>query len=676
MYEAWLNQTAIRQEFSDETFAFKQMDLKPGDAVTLRLREEITEWLHRPVLADDHQATIVFALAPDNFATTEAFQIVQAAGQTTITAQGPAGLIYGFYALIRQRLTGTKQVTLASAPDQALRMIDHWDQIDGSIERGYAGASIFFGAPDHLSNPDKGDFAVLPVKGDPFRHDRNRMVRYARLLASVGINAISLNNVNVRDQGTNLITEPYLDGVKEIADIFRGFGIQIYLAINWESPIHIGHLATSDPLDTKVEAFWQQICDGIYQVIPDFGGFVVKADSEGEPGPYQYGRTHAEGANMLAHAIAPHHGLIIWRAFVYNSHQDWRDRSTDRAKAAYENFEGLDGQFADNVILQIKFGPIDFQTAEPLQPLFGKLQHTNQMMEFELAAEYLGHQIDVNYAVPQWSHMINFETQHANFADSRAGEVIKAGSIKPQNSGFAAVGNVGMTPFWTGNPLALANLYGYGRLCWGNRLQPDDILNEWLQLTFGAAKAQTRRKIFDILSSSNQTYRNYTAPLGVGFMVVPHYHYGVSVNGYEYDKWGTYHFADRNGVGVDRTQKTGTGFTAMYAPQVAAMFEELATTPVELALFFHHIRYDQVLPNHKTLIQTIYDTHFDGFDMTTKYMDDWATLQADLPADLFQEVQNCLERQNENALEWRDQVNTYFYRMSGIADEQGRQIYR
>lgn len=676
MYEAWLNRETVRQSFGDATFAFKQMDLTVGATIALRLRQEIVEWLGCPVIADSQKATVVLTLVPDSFSSDEAFQIHQEGAQTIIAARTDRGLLYGFYALIRQRVMGTKDVTLASTPDQSLRMIDHWDQIDGSIERGYAGASIFFGTPDHLKNPDKGDFSVLPVKGDPFRHDRKRMIHYARLLASVGINAISLNNVNVRAQGTNLITEPYLDGVKEIADIFRGFGIRIFLAINWESPIHIGHLTTSDPLDTKVAEFWRNICDGIYRVIPDFGGFVVKADSEGEPGPYQYGRTHAEGANMLARAIAPHHGLIIWRAFVYNSHQDWRDRSTDRAKAAYENFEPLDGQFDENVSLQIKFGPIDFQTAEPLQPLFGKLRHTNQIMEFELAAEYLGHQIDVNYAVPQWAHMINFNTTYTDLNHPEAGEAIKEGSLVAQNSGFAAVGNVGMDAYWTGNPLALANLYGYGRLCWHNHLAPKKILTEWVKQTFTSARPQTQQTIFKIMMSSNETYRHYTAPLGVGFMVVPHYHYGVSVNGYEYDKWGTYHFADRNGVGVDRTQETGTGFTAMYAPTIAAKLEDLATTPLELTLFFHHVAYDQQLSNGKTLIQTIYDTHFSGFDMTTTYMNDWAALQDDLPNDLFSVVQEKLKQQNESALEWRDQVNTYFYRMSGVPDDQGRTIYR
>lgn len=676
LYEAWLNRNAIREEFSDETFAFKQMDLNSGDAIALRIHKEIIEWLKRPILDDYQQATIIFTLEKNGLASDDAFRLVSNQSSMVISAQSQSGLLYGFYALIRERMLGKKNIRMVSAPDQTLRMIDHWDQIDGSIERGYAGASIFFGTPDHLDNPDKGDFSVLTVQGDPFRHDRVRMLQYARMLASIGINAISLNNVNVRSQGTDLITAPYLDGVKEIADIFRGFGIKIYLAINWESPIHIGHLKNSDPLDPRVETFWKTVCDGIYHSIPDFGGFVVKADSEGEPGPYQYGRTHAEGANMLARAIAPHDGLIIWRAFVYNSHQDWRDRSTDRAKAAYENFEELDGKFDDNVILQIKFGPIDFQTVEPLQPLFGKLTHTNQMMEFELTAEYLGHQIDINYAVPQWSKMINFDTKHSNFADSKAGEVIKEGSVKSQNSGFAAVGNVGMTPFWTGNPLALANLYGYGRLCWGNQLDSSEILSEWIEQTFTETKVKTRQTIFEIMVESNKTYRNYTAPLGVGFMVIPYYHYGVSVNGYEYDKWGTYHFADRNGVGVDRTQKSGTGFTAMYSPAVARMFEGLESTPLELTLFFHHVRYSQMLSNHKTLIQTIYDQHFAGFDTVSKYVADWSMLEADLPVDLFSEVQNRLKQQLENALEWRDQINTYFYRLSGIPDELGREIYQ
>lgn len=308
--------------------------------------------------------------------------------------------------------------------------------------------------------------------------------------------------------------------------------------------------------------------------------------------------------------------------------------------------------------------------------LFGALRKANQMMEFELSAEYLGHQIVVNYAVPQWAHMIRTNTQFADLKKPVVAEALAETAIDQKNTGFAAVANVGMSPFWAGNPLALANLYGYGRLCWGNFKEVHEILTEWIEQSFSTSLKQTKEIIFDILATSNETYKNYTAPLGVGFMVVPHYHYGVSINGYEYDRWGTYHFADRNGVGVDRTAKTGTGFTKMYAPKVAARYEDPKSTPKDLLLFFHHLPYDFKLSDGNTLIQTIYDNHFAGYTAVQDYLVKWRKVAGDIDEDVYQEVLKRLSQQSQNALEWRDQVNTYFYRMSGIPDKRGRQIYQ
>lgn len=676
MDNTWANKDNVLLFMNNDVFYFDQAEFEGHDVVGLRLRKEISEWLGCEITNERQRATVIFEYCEPKFEDNDTYHIYQEGNSTIIEGNQSKSLLYGFYGLIRLRMSHQSEKDYTSTPDQAIRMIDHWDQIDGSVERGYAGASIFFGALDKVDNPDRGDFAVEKVDGDPFRRNPERIVAYARLLSSIGINAISLNNVNVRGQGTNLIVEPYLTGVAELAKVFREFGIKLFLAINWESPKHLGGLTTSDPLDKNVISFWQDICRDIYHKIPDFGGFLVKADSEGEPGPYQYGRTHAEGANMLARAIKDYQGIIIWRTFVYNSKQDWRDRHTDRAKAAFDNFMPLDGKFDDNVTLQIKFGPIDFQTAEPLSPLFGALKHTNQMMEFEISAEYLGHQIDVNYAVPQWRQMINSETKQPGIEDGSAGQVIQETSLNLKNTGFAAVGNVGMSPYWTGNPLALANLYGFGRLCWDNQATADGILNEWLDQSFAKSSLTTRKAIFDMMSTSNETYRMYNAPLGVGFMVVPHFHYGVSVNGYEYDRWGTYHFADRDGVGVDRTQATGSGFTELYSPKVSAQYENVKTTPDELVLFFHHLPYDQILQNGQTLIQTIYNQHFEGYDRVKNYLEKWESLANDLDGSIYDKVLQCLKLQLQNALEWRDQVNTYFYRMSGVKDDQGRKIYR
>lgn len=674
MDKTWLDEQKLRQLFINDTFSIIPNIIEGNDVIEQQLVYEITDWLKRPLTFDENKANIILR-KEKKLRNNEAFEIVEQSQKIVISGNTSKALMYGFYSLIRMKAVGDIKFGVQT-PSQSIRMINHWDQTDGSIERGYAGASIFFGSPEKINNPDTGSFAVKHVEGDIFRHDTGRLVDYARMLASVGINAISINNVNVRGQGIELITEKYLGGVEEIADIFRKFGIKLYLAINWASPVLIGGLKTSNPLDEDVRAFWKDVCATVYSYIPDFGGFVVKADSEGEPGPYKYGCDHAQGANMLASAIRSFGGVIIWRAFVYNAHQDWRDRKTDRAKAAFENFAVLDGHFADNVILQVKFGPIDFQTAEPLQPLFGKLRKTNQMMEFEITAEYLGHQIDVNYVVPQWSKILNFNTEYEDLKDPRAGEIIKETALQCHNTGIAAVGNVGMSQHWTGNPLAQANLYGYGRLCWDNQLSATTILNEWINQTYLDASSEAKRIISQIMITSNKTYSDYCAPLGVGFMVVPHYHYGPSVNGYEYDRWGTYHFADRNGVGVDRTISTGSGFVGMYAPKLARKFENPATTPIDIMLFLHHLDYGYVLPNKKTLIQTIYDLHFNGYDNVKKYVEEWQKLSGKINDSIFETVNQCLQNQLENALEWRDQVNTYFYRMSGVEDKYGRLIYR
>lgn len=652
-----LERTAGQRDFYVEV-AFE-------DKITLRLRSEISEWLGCQLTGEKSKATVVLSIKSDLDDNLEAYEI----RENEIIGASSVGLFYGFYAYLRLKLTGAK-LSEKSAPNQALRMINHWDQVDGTIERGYAGESIFFGRFGSNDNTDTGSFAVKDIGTDIFRNDFTRLEMYARFLASIGINAISLNNVNVRALGTNLIISPYIEKVGEIARIFATFGLKTFLAINWAAPKLIGGLKTSDPLDEKVSEWWQQTIDHIYNVIPDFGGFVVKADSEGEPGPYQYGRNHADGANMLAKPFEKYGGLVIWRTFVYNSQTDWRNRKNDRAKAAYENFMPLDGDFADNVILQIKFGPIDFGVREPLMPLFGALKKTNQLMEFQITAEYLGHQIDLNYVLPQWLEMIHFD----NYGQPK--NTIKVNSPIATNSGFVAIGNVGMDENWCGNKLSQANFYGFGRMCWNNDLTAAKILQEWIALTFPEVKEEVRKEIFELMIDSNRTYELYNAPLGVGSMMLPHYHYGPSVNGYEYDRWGAYHFADRNGLGIDRTSATGTGYASLYTPEVSKIFEDKSQTPDEILLFFHYVEYGQLLKSGKTLIQTIYDQHFEGFERVESYLKSWQTLIGEIDELTYNNVLERLKLQLENARNWRDQVNTYFYRMSGIPDEIGREIYR
>lgn len=670
----WLNPHAVRDALRHEVFAFAVSD--PEHIIVRRLADDLSTYFGCRVTADPAAASVVLRVEPGAPPTAEGYRIRRRADTTVVSADTERGLLYGFYALVRGRLAEDNpgDLDVSSRPDQPLRMLNHWDQVDGTVERGYAGESIFFGEPgsnDHAHPP--GGFPVRDLD-EPFRGDRERIAQYGRFLASIGINSVVLNNVNVRGKGTQLIQLPLLGKVREVADLLAQFGVRTFLSINFAAPKKIGGLSSSDPLDHAVRAWWRTVADAIYHEIPDFGGFLVKADSEGEPGPYEYGRTHADGANMLADALAPHGGLVIWRAFVYNSHQDWRDRATDRARAAYENFKPLAGRFAPNVALQIKFGPIDFQTREPISPLIGQLHATNLIVEFQITAEYLGHQIDVNYPVSQWVEVLRHHTHTEGPGDRTVATIASSDARVTTHVGVAGVPNVGMDDNWTGHALAQANLYGFGRLAWDNSLDAAQILEEWISQTFTGIDDDVRDVLRWILLTSRETYENYTAPLGVGFMVRPHYHYGVSVNGYEYDRWGTYHFADRDGIGVDRTVATGSGFTAQYAPALRHTYEDLATVPDELLLFFHHVPYTHVLHSGKTVIQHIYDTHFDGVDTVQRYRERWASISGRIDPATHANVSERLDRQLENAVEWRDQVNTYFFRMSGVADLHGRTI--
>lgn len=626
------------------------------DAIFINtIEREMPQLFQNIQRSENPEASIAFTIVKGNRFGKEGFRVEKKENGYEVKSHSDKGLLYGMYALHRLLLTGDeKKFPFQSIPDQTIRMINHWDNFDGSIERGYAGDSIFY---DH----------------NTFRGDMELIRQYARLLASIGLNAVSINNVNVHRLETFFIEGEPLNEIKKIADVFNEYGISTFLSINYAAPITVGHLTTADPLSPEVAAWWEKVIAGIYKCIPNFGGFVVKADSEGEPGPFTYGRTHDEGANMLAKAIKPHGGLIIWRCFVYNCSQDWRDRSSDRAKEAYDIFMEIDGHFEDNVILQIKNGPIDFQIREPNSPLFGTLKKTNQMLEFQITQEYTGHQIDICYLIPMWKETLDYDTKHGG--KSIIKNILKENSPNPDHSGIAAVGNVGMDLNWTGNKLAQANLYGYGRLVWDNELSSKEIAQEWVRLSFDIPKIE-EEKIQFILLTSRDVYESYTCPLSVGFMCKPSIHYGVDIDGYEYDKWGTYHHADRNGVGRDRTKATGTAYTRQYSEMRFQEYENLSTCPDELLLFFHHVPYTHVLHSGKTVIQHIYDTHFQGVEKVEEYQAIWETLKDVLDKDSYLNVKERLKMQYENAVNWRDQVNTYFYRKSGKLDEKGRKIFQ
>ena len=605
-------------------------------------------------ITEDDGDVYVLEIAKDANIAEEGYFVKGEKSGITLKASDENGVIYGVFAILRKlgARVAVEDICEEAAPSNPLRMMNHWDNMDGSIERGYSGESFFFENDEMYIN--------------------ERTVDYARFMASVGINGIVINNVNVKGAATYLITDRFFDKVKELGDVFADYGIKLYLSINFAAPIELGGLEVCDPLDEDVIAWWQAKSKEVFEKLPGFGGYLVKADSEGRPGPFTYGRTQADGANMLGDIVAPYGGIIIWRCFVYNCTQDWRDYKTDRARAGYDYFKDFDGEYHDNVILQIKNGPMDFQIREPISPLLGGLTKTNQLLEVQIAQEYTGHQIDLCYLMPMFKEVLDFRTYCSEKNDTVA-DIVSGRTMGNKLAGMAAVINTGNDFNWTGNDLAAANLYGFGRLAYNTELSSEEIAREWVALTFDMDKA-SEDKLVDMLMKSRDIYEKYTSPLGIGWMVTPHEHYGPSVDGYEYSRWGTYHRADHKGIGVDRSDK-GTGYAQQYYEPNASAYNDPEKCPEELLLFFHHIPYTWKLKSGKTLIQYIYDSHFEGEEGAEKLAEDWNSLKDVVDPDVFARVAERFELQVANAKEWRDQVNSYFYRKSGIADEKGRATY-
>ena len=584
----------------------------------------------------------------------QAFAIYEEEESIVIAGRTETAVLQGVFAFLRMVALDelVEKMPYYGIPSMPLRMMNHWDDMDGSIERGYSGRSFFY-----------DDYKIL-------YNDRTEM--YARLMASIGINAIVINNVNVHEKETYLITDVYLKQVKQYTDLFARYGIRLFMSVNFAAPMELSDIPVSDPLDPQVIAWWEKAVAHVYEVIPNFGGFLVKADSEGRPGPFTYGRTHADGANMLAKVLKPYGGTVVWRCFVYNCGQDWRDKKTDRARAAYDHFMDLDGTFDDNVILQIKNGPMDFQVREPVSPLFGGLKKTNMMLEVQIAQEYTGQQIDLCYLIPMWKEILDFDT-YGDGEGTTVEKVVSGHAYNQIHCGMAGVINTGDDENWTGNDLAAANLYGFGRLAMDTSLTAEEIAEEWSRLSLADDKEVTD-VVVPMLCGSWATYEKYNAPLGIGWMVTPHYHYGPDVDGYEYDRWGTYHRADLHGIGVDRTME-GTGYVSQYNEPWRSIYADTEKCPEELLLFFHHIPYTYMLKTGKTLIQHIYDTHFEGVEEVEAMQKAWQGLKGKVSDRAFDCVAERFERQLVNAKEWRDRVNTYFYRKCGIGDEKNRKIY-
>lgn len=581
----------------------------------------------------------------------------QGADLLAIAGGSERGEIYGAFALLRRLTTGTDVAHLDERDEPAypIRWVDEWDNFDGSIERGYAGRSIFFDA-------------------GRVRNEMGPMREYARLLASVGINAVNLNNVN---NAGPALEDGMIAELARVADTMRPWGIRIAISVDIASPQKVGGLSTFDPLDAGVQKFWTEKIDAIYKAIPDFAGLTVKADSEGQPGPASYGRTPVEAANMLAEALRPHGGVVLYRAFVYDHHLDWRNRRADRARAAWDIFHPLDGKFADNVIVQTKEGPIDFQAREPVSPLFAGLEHTASAVELQITQEYTGQQRHMVYLAPMWKWVLDFDLLKSTSTCTRVRDVLAGSGRRPGAGGMVGVANVGQD-HWLSSPMALANLYAFGRLAWNPALDAGDLGREWSRQTFatgkeGAFGRQQEDVVVDMLQRSWPAYENYTGPLGLQTLTdVTGSHYGPNIESSERNGWGQWHDADAGGVGKDRSVATGSGFAGQYPPALAALYESAQTTPDNLVLFFHHLAYTQRLHSGKTVIQSIYDSHYEGAAEAASFVAEWEQLEGHVEPVLWREILGRLQYQAGHAIVWRDAVTQYFAKLSGIADEKGR----
>lgn len=569
--------------------------------------------------------------------------------EATITASNPIGLLYGAYELIRLQNTDayntgsgnqqnfSKAIDETEKPQVDLRILNHWDNLDGSIERGYAGKSIFKWEEIKLGKNGKG--------GSISKSLHDRLITYARANASLGINGSVLNNVNASPK---MMTAEYINKVKVIANILRPYGIRVYLSINFASPMALGYTKTADPLDKKVQQWWQKKAKEIYATIPDFGGFLVKANSEGQPGPGDYHRTHADGANMLADAVKPYGGIIMWRSFVYGANH----KGEDRVKQAVSEFKGMDGKFRDNVILQSKNGPLDFQPREPYAPIFDNIKQTPQIAELQITQEYLGQSKHLTYLAPMWKEFFGF--------------------VNPDRLvGISGVANIGDDANWCGHPFSQANWYAFGRLAWNPSLTAEEIAHEWLVQTYENQDEKFTKPVEMMMMTSREACVNYMMPLGLHHIFKFDHHYGPEPDGFiaSYPlEWCPvyYHKADAQGVGFDRSSK-GTDAVGQYPEPYRSLYDNIATCPEEYLLWFHHVPWTYKMKSGSTLWQELCMKYNMGVAMVEVYRDFWHTSAKQYMKGHEQEWQHTdslLNVQLENAKEWRNTCLKYFQTFS------------
>ncbi|MDR0581704.1 MAG: alpha-glucuronidase [Prevotellaceae bacterium] len=622
---------------ADATAQAKVTANKQSAIVAVAVKELQTQWRGAPVQLKIARAKDTQALGKDGYTLAGNPQT-----GVTITAAGEQGLLYGAYHLLRLQATGalTENLRITEIPKYQVRILDHWDNLDRSIERGYAGRSLW-------------EWERLPDTISP------RYAEYARANASIGINGSVLNNVNANPQ---ILTPEYLAKVKAIAGIFRPYGLKVYLSVNFASPKTLGGLPDADPLNKEVIQWWKNKVKEIYALIPDFGGFLVKANSEGQSGPQDYGRTHADGANMLADALKPYKGIVMWRAFVYSPTKE------DRAKQAYQEFVPLDGKFRDNVIIQIKNGPVDFQPREPFSPLFGALQHTQEMIEFQVTQEYLGFSNHLVYLAPLFKETLESDT-YANGPGSTVAKITD-GTLRPAKvTAIAGVANTGDSTNWCGHHFAQANWYAFGRLAWNHELTSEQIADEWLRMTF-TADENFIRPAKELMLASREACVDYMMPLGLHHIFSFNAHYGPQ-------PWGFYpggrldwmpvyyHKADTIGVGFDRTG-AGSDAVSQYFPPLNEIYGDIARCPENLLLWFHHVAWTYKLKSGNTLWDELCYRYDRGVREARDLQKAWDRLEHYVDAERFADVQSKLQIQTKDAVWWKDACLLYFQTFSKL----------
>jgi len=568
------------------------------------------------------------------------YTIKSVQNKLVISAEKETGLLYGVYHILRLQQTNstTTNLNITEQPSYDIRILNHWDNLDGTIERGYAGHSLW-------------KWEDLPNKISP------RYEEYARANASIGINATVLNNVNA---SPNMLRKDYLQKVKVLADIFRPYGIKVYLSVNFSSPKVLGGLENSDPLNKDVQKWWKDKASEIYKIIPDFGGFLVKANSEGQPGPQDYGRTHADGANMMADVLKPYGGMVMWRAFVYSPSKE------DRAKQAYLEFVPLDGKCRENVIVQIKNGPVDFQPREAFNPLFGALKKTPEMVEFQITQEYLGQNNHLVFLAPLFKETLDSDT----YSDGKGSTIAKItdGTLRPAKlTAISAVANIGEDKNWTGHHFAQANWYAFGRLAWNHDLSSEQIADEWIKMTF-TDNEKFLNPVKEMMLTSRETAVDYMMPLGLHHIFAGGHHYGPEpwgdYNGGRPD-WSPvyYHQANAEGLGFDRT-KTGSNAVSQYFPPLNEIYGNIKTTPENLILWFHHVPWNYKMKDGKTMWEELCYKYDSGVRRVRDYQNIWNKMQAYVDNERFTDVQAKLKIQAEDAVWWKDACLLYFQTFS------------